>query len=382
MGPLLRTSGATIPEPPEDPLPPALTYPRMDQAMPGFDSITSFGAIANDAGDDLSALQAALNNACTTRRRAHVYIPAGLFRVSGPAYLNHPNAPTCDGEYTSGGRIAGAGSSYTTIEMASGTKESVFLTQGLALAVIQGLTVKTWTYASGDPTKPALGFEATLLATGWIGLHDVYVEGGFIGIAAGTHGATIGQCSTIVLVRGRVSGSYYGFSAGHFNAIADGILESVLVDNAIGIGAWTDGAQTSGGEFGVFASSILNPSVSAIQQTNSAGGSAYYFHGLRTDAATVQPAIASTSAPHVQVYDESAFFPPAGSSPLWSWDGAAGGVMLLHSRATRATMALSEGLGEPFGISLWSTHASEWETDVSASGRAQRDEVSQAGSCQ
>src|SRR4030095_3684672 len=96
---------------------------------------------------------------CDRETPKAIFFPAGTYRITRTLYLNHHEGGDCHGALPEGGGIAGAGSDSTVIRMDPGVQKGVFATDGLALATIQGLTFKTWSYRIGDPEVPNFDIE-------------------------------------------------------------------------------------------------------------------------------------------------------------------------------------------------------------------------------
>jgi hypothetical protein len=357
------SSFSDVPRVPDDILPPALRRPRLAAALPGMLDVTAkpFLARGDGATDDTGAIQAALDAGCDGRTPKLLYFPAGTYRIRDTLYLNHHQS-RCRAAFPYGGWIAGAGSRATTIEMLPGVKKGVLATDGLAAATVQGITFKTFPYRAGDPEQPNVDveFRPGYLASQLNTFYDVVFDGGFAAFATGVKHPTGGQCSSNVVFGGELKNAHIGFVSGHFNALANAVVESRFSDNDYAMGSWTDTSNQAppfpmppGGTFFAHDSVSTGTRVQDFLFAGSASGSTWYFYGWNSDAPRYFES-KPTAASWPLLFDRSRLAPRPGATFLFDVASSMG-PFFLHSKVTRSAIRLGQtSMGASYAIRMQS----------------------------
>jgi hypothetical protein len=283
----------SVPIPPSQMVPTAITRPVMTAALPGMINVKAAPYLAkgNGTADDTRAIQAALDANCGVIPKA-IYFPAGTYRITDTLYLHHHSGGTCR-KSVGGGWIAGAGSASTILAMAANVKKGVFATDGLAYATVQGITFKTWAWQSGDPQRPNVDLEmySGYQATQQNNFHDTVFDGGFIGLANGVKFPSGGQCSSNAVFGGTFKNASFGLASGHYNALANGAYDSQFIDNDYAMGAWSadEARMPAGGSFLAYRSTSRGSRIADFLFRGTATGTTWYFYGWDSDAPAYFP---------------------------------------------------------------------------------------------
>jgi len=380
-GPKL-SSYASVPVPPEDAVPAALTRPTVSAALPGMLDVRSFGARGDGTSDDTSAIQGALDANCDGQTPKTLYFPAGTYRISRTLYLNHHLGANCHEAYPYGGWIAGAGSAKTIIAMAPGLKQGVFASDGLAWATMQGITFRTSPYASGDPPALNVDIEAYpgYLPSQLDNFYDVVFDGGFAGFATGAVYPTAGNCSGNAVFGSVIKNTHIGLVSGHFNALSNGVYQSQLVDNDYALGAWTNDRTNMppGGTFYGYNSDSTGTRTQDFLFEGSASGSTWYFHDWTSDA-PLYFVSAITSASWPLMFDRSSLNARPGQTYLFDVSSAMG-PFFLWSYVTRAGIRLGQTpFAQRYAIRVGSSIL-DWSSAVALDANGVLDTLNPPGS--
>lgn len=368
---------ASVPQPPEDVLPPALARPAVTAALPGMFDVKSVGAMGDGTSDDTAAIQRALDADCTGGIPKTLFFPAGTYRVSGTLYLNHHAGGTCRSR-KAGGWIAGAGSGRTVVSMDPAVKKGVFATDGLAFATLQGITFRTFAWKTGDPQEPNVDLELYpgFVATQQNNFYDVVFDGGYAAFAAGVRLPTTGQASSNVIFRGRFANAHIGLVSGHYNALANGAVDSEFVDNDYALGTWTTDETNlpPGGTFFAYRSTSRGTRTRDFLPRGSAIGSTFYAYAWNSDA----PSYffnGATSAPYALMFDRARLTPRPGATYLFDV-GSSQGPFFLYSTLSRSGIRIGQGgLGQSYAIKMQS-EIPDWAASVAPAPYGQLDEIS------
>ena len=378
------SSYADVPPVPQDVLPAALMRPRVTSALPDMINVKDkpYRAAGDGTTDDTRAIQKALDDRCNRKTPKAIFFPEGNYRITNTLYLNHHAGGSCRAAFPYGGWIAGAGSASTVIRMDPGLKKGVFATDGLAAATIQGLTFKTWSYRAGDPAEMNFDIEfyPGYLASQLNTLFDVVFDGGFGGLAIGVKYPTGAQCSSIVVFGGEIKNTHIGMISGHYNALANGVVASRLLDNDYALGSWTDLSNQGthppmppGGTFFAYDSVSRGTRLQDFLFAGSAGGSVWYFHDYTSDAPRFF-ASKPTSAPWPIMFDRARLEPRPGAEYLFDV-ASSQGPFFLHSHVTRSAIRIGQtSMGQSYAIKLHSRIA-DWSAAVAPSQHGQTDSL-------
>jgi hypothetical protein len=334
--------------------------------------------------DDTEAIQKALSADCDKQTPKVIYFPKGRYRITKTLYLNHHLGKACHGAFPYGGWIAGAGSGVTTIQMDPGLKRTVFATDGLAWAAIQGLTFKTFGYRPGDPEEVNFDIEfyPGYIASQLDNFYDVVFDGGFGAFATGVVHPSGGQCASIVAFGGEMRNAHIGFVSGHYNALSNGVYDSRLIDNDYAMGSWTSLSNQGagpvypllpGGTFFGYHSVSKGTRVQDFLLAGSAPGSTWYFYDWTSDA----PAFfvsKPTATPWPIMLDRSHIDPRPGS--IYLFDVASSmGPFFLHSIVSRSGIRLGQTtMGQSYAIKVQSK-IPDWSHTIAPKPYAQNDEI-------
>jgi hypothetical protein len=362
-----------------DVLPPSLTRPTMTAAAPGMVDVKAppYNAKGDGTSDDTAAIQAALNAGCDGLTPKALYFPAGTYRITSTLYLNDHMGTACRNAFPFGGWIAGAGSSQTVIVMDSSLKKGVFATDGLSWATIQGITFRTWSYHSGDPTTSNFdieflpGYIASQLDT----FYDVVFDGGFAAFATGVAPPTGGNCSSIVIFGGKMMNAHIGLVAGHFNALADGVYDSSFVANDYALGSWTQNSATlpPGGTFFAYNSTSTGTRIQDFLFAGAANGSTWYFYDWVSDAPLFFVSH-PTSAAWPLMFDHAQLNARSGQPYLFDV-ASAQGPFFLYSTLSRSSIRLGQGgLGQSYAIKM-ASQTPDWLGTVAPSPNGVADAI-------
>jgi hypothetical protein len=378
LPPKLR-SQPNVPEVPDDTVPSALMRPPVTAALPGMINVTAppYGAKGDGVNDDTSAIQNALNANCTKKTPKAIYFPAGNYRITSTLLFNHHSGATCQGAFPYGGWIAGAGSGQTTIAMDPSLKKGVFATDGLSWATIQGITFKTWAYQGGDPQAVNfnLEFYPGYIASQDNNFYDVGFDGGFIAFGTGVTAPTGGNCSATTIFRGQMKNAHIGFASGHFNALANGVYDSVLTNNDYALGSWTNDVTNMppGGTFYAYNSVTQGTRVQDSLFAGSANGSTWYYNNWVTDAPLFF-VTAPTAAGWPIMYEKSRVTPQAGKTYLFDIASSVG-PFFLRSTVTRSGIRIGQtSMGQSYAVRMQS-QIGDWTSVVAPSPNGQADEI-------
>jgi hypothetical protein len=380
------SSYTDVPPVPEDLLPPSLMRPAVLSALPGMIDVTAppYKAKGDATTDDSEAIQKALDAGCDKQTPKTIYFPKGQYRITKTLYLNQHLGKACHGAFPYGGWIAGAGSGVTTIQMDPSLKKTVFATDGLAWATIQGVTFRTFGYHPGDPEEVNFdiefypGYIASQLDT----LYDVVFDGGFGAFATGVMHPTGGQCASIVTFGAEMRNAHIGFLSGHYNAIYNGVYDSRLIDNDYAMGSWTNLSNQgpgptypmpAGGTFFGYHSVSKGTRVQDFLFAGSATGSTWYFYDWTSDAPLFFVS-KPTAAPWPIMFDHSHLDPRPGS--VYLFDVASSmGPFFLHSTVSRSAIRLGQtNMGQSYAIKLQSK-VLDWANAIASKPHAQADEM-------
>ena len=367
----------SVPIPPSQVVPPALTRPVMTAALPGMINVKAAPYLAkgNGVADDTMAIQAALDANCGVAPKA-IYFPAGTYRVRDTLYLSHHAGGTCR-KSIGGGWIAGAGSSSTILAMESGVKKGVFATDGLAYATVQGIAFKTWAWKNGDPQHPNVDLEMYpgYMATQQNNFYDTVFDGGFIGFANGVKQPSAGQCSSNAVFGGTFKNASFGLVSGHYNAIANGAYDSQFVDNDYAMGAWTEDEvhMPPGGTFLGYRSTSRGSRIADFLFRGSATGSTWFFYEWDSDA----PAYFRTgpnAAAHPLMLERAKLAPRPGVDYLFDY-GSSQGPIFLYSTLTRGGIRVgNSGSSQSYAVKIQS-QIGDWPVSVAPPPNGQLEEL-------
>jgi hypothetical protein len=378
------SSYSDVPPVPDDELPSALLRPRLDSAMPGMIDVTSapYGALGDGTTDDTQSIQKALDAHCDGATPKAIFFPEGTYRITRTLYLNHHSGGSCRRRPTTGGWIAGAGSASTILAMDPDMKMGTFATDGLAYATVQGITFKTWAWRTGDPEVPNvdLEFYPGSLATQQNNFYDVVFDGGFGGLAIGVKHPTGAQCSSIVLFDGEIRNTHIGLISGHYNALANGVVASRLIDNDYALGSWTDLSNQGtppemppGGTFFAYNSVSRGSRVQDFRFAGSANGSMWYFYDYDSDAPRFFVS-RPTSAPWPIMFDSARLAPRPGAEYLFDVASSMGPIFL-NSRVTRSAIRIGQtSMGQSYAIQIQS-EIGDWSDAVAPNQHGQTDSM-------
>jgi len=373
-------SYADVPQPPQDVLPPALERPVMTAALPGMIDVKSapYRAKGDGTSDDTAAIQRALDADCDAVIPKALYFPAGTYRIRNTLYLNHHSGGSCRGRSRRGGWIAGAGSGRTILLMDPGVKKGVFATDGLAYATVQGIAFKTWAWQAGDPQEPNvdLEFYPGYVATQQNNFYDVVFDGGYAAFAAGVRLPTSGQCSSNVIFRGRLMNAHIGLVSGHYNALANGVYDSELIDNDHALGAWTtdESKLPPGGTFFAYRSTSRGTRQRDFLLRGTANGRTFYAYEWTSDAPSYFSS-GSTAAAWPLMFDRVRLTPRPGAAYLFDVGSSQGPFFLFSSLGRGGIRVGQSGLGQSYAIKM-ASEISDWATSVAPSPNGQLEEIS------
>ena len=371
---------ASVPRVPDDALPPALMRPVLTAALPGMIDVKAapYRAKGDGSSDDTAAIQAALDADCNKQTAKAIFFPPGSYRISATLYLNHHAGGACHGNLPYGGWIAGAGSDRTRIEMAPGLKRGVFATDGLSWATIQGITFKTWAFRAGDPAEPNFDIEfyPGYLASQLDNFYDVVFDGGFGAFATGVIYPSRGQCASIVAFGSTMKNAHIGFISGHYNALANGVYDSQLLDNDYSLGSWTRDPLRlpAGGTFFAYRSVSKGARIQDALYAGSASGSTWYYYDWTSDAPRFFVS-KPTSASWPILFDHSQLAPRPGQVDLF-YVASSMGPFFLHSTAARSAIRLGQtSMGQSYAIKMQS-QIPDWSGTQAPRPDGQADEIS------
>jgi hypothetical protein len=367
----------SVPIPPAQEVPAALTRPVMTAALPGMIDVKAAPYLAkgNGVADDTAAIQSALDANCGTIPKS-IYFPAGTYRIKNTLYLNHHSGGKCH-KSTFGGWIAGAGSASTILAMEPGVKKGVFATDGLILATVQGITFKTWPWRSGDPQEANFLLEmySGFVATQQDNFYDTVFDGGFIAFATGVKFPNAGNCSSSVVIGGTLKNAYYGMVSGHYNAISNGVSDSQFIDNDYAIGSWTTDVNhmPPGGSWFAYRSTSRGSRISDFDFHGTATGTTWYFYGWDSDAPAYFKTGNAASA-HPLLFERAKLAPRPGTEYLFDY-GSSTGPIFLYSTLTRAGIRIGQsGLGQTYAVKIQS-QIPDWAVSVEGAPAGQLEEL-------
>jgi hypothetical protein len=348
-------STAGIPPPPEDVLPAALDRPVLTAALPGMQDVRNFGALGDGKKDDTAALQAALDAGCDPRLSKQLYLPAGTYRIRDTLYLRHHSGGRCHIGTTMGGWIAGAGSGRTIIAMDPDVKKGTFATDGLIYATIQGIAFKTYPWKPGEPEEPNVDLEMYPghVATQLNNFYDVVFNGGYAAFATGVRPPTNGQCSSNMVFGGTMTNAHFGFVSGQYNAIANGVYDSLFLNNDIALGSWTKDEKLlpPGGTVFAYRSRSRGTRVSELELRGTGSGSTFYAYEWNSDAPAYFK-VGPAAAPWPLLFDRSHLAPRPGTAPLFDV-GTAQGPIFLFSTVTGGKIRVGQtGAAQNYAIKV------------------------------
>lgn len=348
----------TIPTIPDIPIPPPIARPVADLAMPGMLDVTAYGAVADDALDDLAAIQAALDVPSDGR---HVYFPAGTYHVSDAIKYNHATSTVIQ---SNGGWIAGAGSAQSEIvRIGAGP---VFATDGMAYNTIQGLTFRTEAWDSAAPTSD-INFAIENVngvghASQEIVFHDVVFDGGHTALGIGLGSAT--QCSENLMVGVEFRNARYGLGVGGYNALANVAYDGSWVDNEINAGH----AGLIGGTWAVLGGTAVGTTDRDLDILGTASG-VWYLEDYHSDAPTLYD-LGWTSAAYPVWFERSTFGIGATSPVSYQFAGVAGPIFLRSSfESAGLDLDLKQSVNGSYALNLYSAIPLWSEADEGASGQ-------------
>lgn len=334
-------SDSTRPPIPAVEIPPPLTRPTLETALPGMLDVQLFGAKGDGITDDTDAIQAALDADCDGKAAKRLFLPAGTYRVKRPLRLNHRLA-ACQ-KHPSGGLIAGAGRQRTILVRDGGG--GVFASEGLAYATVQGMTFRT--SSSGMEAAFALeNAEGVGHATQAISFYDVGFEGGRYALGIGLESKS--QCSENLLVDVEFRNAGFGLAVGGYNALANLVYRGSFIDNEIAMGHPAD--TLSGGTWAVLGARVRGTRDKDLEFRNSANG-VWYFHGLDSFSSVLVRTL-PTGAVFPLIFDRSRFAPGIAAVDRLVDFSAAGGPIFLHSRIERGNLRVSGGLAASYAIAI------------------------------
>ena len=371
------SSYPSVPIPPSQEVPPALTRPVVTAALPGMINVKASPYLAkgNGTADDTAAIQKALDANCGLVPKA-LYFPAGTYRISNTLYLNHHSGGTCR-KSTIGGWIAGAGSGSTILAMAPGVKKGVFATDGFAYATVQGITFKTWAWQSGDPHKYNVDLEMypNYVATQQNNFYDTVFDGGFIGFANGVVFPSRGQCSSNAVIGGKFQNNSIGLVSGHYNALANGVYDSQFVNNDYAFGSWTDNEANMppGGTWFAYRSTSRGSRVGDSLFRGTATGSTWYFYGWDSDSPLYLRS-GSGAAPNPLFFERAKLAPRPGVQFPFDW-ATSQGPIFLYSTLTRGGIRVgNSGLSQSYAVKIQS-QIPDWAASVALAPNGRLEEL-------
>lgn len=368
-----------VPKIPIDYVPDAIPRPRVTGLLPGMVSVKSapYNAVGDGFADDTTKIQAALDDNCVGPLGAAklVYFPAGTYKITDSLKYNYKGGP-CN--RATGGWFAGAGSDVTTIQMAPGVKKSVFYSDGLHSATIQGLTMRSFTWTSGDPE--AATFEANsnvsqTFNTQRVALYDVVLDGGYSAAGfcvAGITAEDSGNCDTDAFFYSILKNAQIGLNSGHQNALMNVVMNSQTLSNVHAFGSDTRGPQPAGGNW--YGYHIVDTSTGRAFDTSGApGGSTFGMYDVVSTAPSYFfEAVSSTPFPFL--VENSVLSPVAGvTNPFET--GAAQGFIFLYTHVTRAGLKIGQGgLGQSYAAKIQST-IDDWGSAIATDANSQLEEI-------
>ncbi len=310
-------------------------------------------------------------------------VSSGTYKLTNTLYLNHETGGSCREHRPYGGWIAGAGSAVTKLQMASGLKKSVFATDGLGNATVQGITFKTWAWQDGDDEldpqniQPNFDIEARrgFIASTSNSLYDVVFDGGWAGFATGVDEEhTLGQCDYNAIFHGSFKNAWLGFDSGHWNAIGNVAYDSSFESNQYSIGSRK--ALPHGDSSGTFAVYRSTSRGSSLGDVYLPVASLSYFYEWDTDSPIYQ--VTGAGNTHLPYLYENSHLAPVQTDldyPYVFRIGSAGGPMFLYSRMDNGAVKVGmAGWGQSYAVKLAST-IPDWDLSVENSLNGQLEEL-------
>jgi hypothetical protein len=169
--------------------------------------------------------------------------------------------------------------------------------------------------------------------------------------------------------------AHIGLISGHYNALANVVYDSQLLDNDYALGAWTlDKVKLPpGGTFYGYNSVSKGSRVQDFLFEGAAAGSAWYFHGWTSDAPLFFVSKVTAAAWPI-LFDRSRLEPRPGAPYLFDVSSSLGPIFL-YSTVTRSAIRLSEAImGQRYAIKI-ASQIPDWEASAIPARHGQIDAI-------
>jgi hypothetical protein len=362
---------------PDDSIPSYVPRPTMDVLLPDWKNVkTDYSAVGDGVADDTIPLQNAFDAMCTGAAPDLIWFPAGTYRITAKLGLNDNVIGTCHNGKPNGGWIAGSGSGSTTIQMNSGTKLGIIKSDGLVNYTFQGITFRTFQWASLDPEESVITLDrlnGSWPATQANRFYDTVFDGGWSGFATGTTGDGQ-QCSGQVIHGGEIKNAEYGLNSAHQNAILNGVWGTTFTNNNYSFAhvVKTGSGLSAGGNHFVLGATSIGTRTKEFLIPGSGNGTTWYIRELTSNAPNFL-STANTVTPWLVTFEKSSLTPTGAVTYLFD-QAASGGITFAHSNATRAGVRVGQtgGAQQDYFLKINSS-IGDWSSAVAPAPDGQLD---------
>jgi hypothetical protein len=213
---------------------------------------TQFGAKGDGVSDDTGALQKAFDAAAKADRNSTLYLPAGIYLITGTLTVNHYINVS----------IIGADPATTIIRWGGAAHGIMMQINGTAYSKFDRIT---W---NGNKTADVAVDQSWDGLTAHFDTGNEYADDVFVDVAFGIRGGSLGHgfAETSILRDQFIRNTSAGVSLGNFNALDIWIRNSLFQDCATGV---TN--MYGAGNFKVYNNIFRNSTISDLSMNNTGG---------------------------------------------------------------------------------------------------------------